>query len=517
MIYAQPGNRGGTGKFLPQSDSYAANEDLQRVSVYWNIPCIPKDHFYIIRSYGECTKDVMCAARVMSDVQSLGTLAAINFRVNPSTTRRSRLPHWTMWPRSSPPLDVYGHIDYDALCRSHELRGRSAQSPAAASVDTSAAHPQEASLLLSLPPELRNRIYEFVFGAGTIHIEARTCTASQPWLPYWSGAKRVTDSEASGGWYMRMKKHYSKSTYAICKNHDWESKYELSKQSAVLPAECYHESQNLPDPPRRDGRDQAVNVEHKAELLIGRYAARHEECQDAIAAFNVQEYNVVCPDKLTHPRIRDYCQKCRKLRRKLTKAYGSPTKGGLSKLHADSKLDLSILLVCRRIYEEAALLPYALYTFDVPGAQGAQQFADRVLTRRQAQAVERVHMDDSINGAEDLTLLVRSFPCLKKLELSPETFLLADGEQKQWAEFPKLSRLQSVEIVWSHDASRYHVEKRDRRRERSRLMERFLLSGSFKAGLEHLTACRDAIDAERMQFNDDGEAEDRDESVNGDS
>jgi hypothetical protein len=66
--------------------------------------------------------------------------------------------------------------------------------------------------------------------------------------------------------------------------------------------------------------------------------------------FDARDYARQCPDAFEyHETAKDQCNRCQALKRQLTKKIGAPSKGGLLKLRAESKLDLSSLLVCRHL------------------------------------------------------------------------------------------------------------------------------------------------------------------------
>jgi hypothetical protein len=153
-----------------------------------------------------------------------------------------------------------------------------------------------------------------------------------------------------------------------------------------------------------------------------------------------------------------------------------------------------------------------LYTFDFREAERAYEFATHVLTGRQAQAVQRVHMDVQINGAQDLSCLVQGFPWVEKLELSLKKSAFNDGEPEEWDVFFKHSQLQTVEIVLYNDTRRHVVEHRRERRKATEAIERFLTSRSFEEGDKHIQAYHKAkaVAAGELWSRDeeDGEVED---------
>lgn len=387
-------------------------------------------------------------------------------------------------------------IDHGSSPRGRQRKGIPAQRPSDAIVDTLAAVSQDSSPLFTLPPELRHRIYELVLGTGTIHLSGRDCTPSKRDLGESSGLDDLGDLDDS---VVQRKTVYEKSTYAICKNPDWDSYYRQSKRSIVLPAECYEKEPLLGSPPRDDGSWENIVVDISPGLVVNFYPSRHSRCDHPILDFEAQDYARRCSKDLMHFNAKDQCDKCRKLKDQLTREYGAPTEGGLLKLHADSKLDLSLLLVCRQIYKEAALLPYALYTFDMIGSYAARQFANRTLTSRQVRAVRKVRICHMVT-VEDLTLLVSSFPCLRKLDICMDYFIIAKGGEKLWSQFFLHSQLQFIEIVWGPEKSRYCVDNRLKRRTVSELMERFLMSASFEVGYKYLKACRRALRVTRTRF-----------------
>lgn len=59
-------------------------------------------------------------------------------------------------------------------------------------------------------------------------------------------------------------------------------------------------------------------------------------------------------------------------------------------MHADTKLDLSLLLVCRQIYKDAALLPYSGNTFGFMVPLDLNVFLEEVLQSHQRNAIQRI-------------------------------------------------------------------------------------------------------------------------------
>lgn len=59
-------------------------------------------------------------------------------------------------------------------------------------------------------------------------------------------------------------------------------------------------------------------------------------------------------------------------------------------MHAETKLDLRLLLVCRQIYKDAALLPYTGNTFSFQVPMDMNIFLDEFLKSHQREAIQRI-------------------------------------------------------------------------------------------------------------------------------
>lgn len=75
----------------------------------------------------------------------------------------------------------------------------------------------------------------------------------------------------------------------------------------------------------------------------------------------------------------------------MVKEFGVPAGGGLRKLHPESNLDLSVLLVCRQIYCEASLFPYSSTTFTFSDLDVVRKFASH-LTPEQVAAISNIQL-----------------------------------------------------------------------------------------------------------------------------
>ncbi|KAK4611554.1 hypothetical protein CLAFUW4_12655 [Fulvia fulva] len=151
---------------------------------------------------------------------------------------------------------------------------------AAQPIDTSAFEQQQESGLLSLPPEIRNVIYEYVFGHGTIHLTQRKCTAADNISLHWSGPfTRVTSIDDEGHPKHEPYVQYQKSTYSVCQHPgEWDTAYRLSKKP-------FAESNT----PANAVLDIGVGEYGPSRRKLRAYAHRHTRC--TIPTFEMHEQN----------------------------------------------------------------------------------------------------------------------------------------------------------------------------------------------------------------------------------
>lgn len=256
------------------------------------------------------------------------------------------------------------------------------------------AHPQSSSPLFGLPAEVRLLMYEFLFGTG---------------------------------------------------GDDWADAYALSKSDMAIPSECI-------------GSDENVRWDVPSKHVRARYWARHRACFTPIHDFEQRDCTLVCIDGSIHPWPVE-CEDCRCRTRysKAVKIHGHelPSRDGIRRLHAGSKLDLSILRTCRLIHREAFLLPFALFTFDAQTDTVASVLVKDVLTAQQAQAIERIHINDMLSHPLEYQALLICFPGLKQLRQSRDgAASVLDGDELQWIDYfrtKRQSKLQSIEVVTGYD------------------------------------------------------------------
>lgn len=197
--------------------------------------------------------------------------------------------------------------------------------------------------LSRLPAELRLQIFEHVLSNKLIHVGLRIVKPNEGGTVYTS---------TSCGFVDRLKP-----MYAVCKSFGvhWDEAYSQSK-----------------DPP---------------DVLDRSYMAEHMACRATMNDLRWQEYMMKPPFNCLctlRPCFHFFAQ-----RSSMIEQYGEPP-AGVHKLHADTKLDLNLLLVCRQIYKEAALLPYSGNTFAFAVSLDMNVFLDRVLQPKQRDAIHRI-------------------------------------------------------------------------------------------------------------------------------
>ncbi|GIZ42934.1 hypothetical protein CKM354_000618100 [Cercospora kikuchii] len=245
--------------------------------------------------------------------------------------------------------DVLRDFHQDGLQRLRATPVRGSGVP----INTAQAHPQTVSALFRLPSELRLHIYGLVFGCGVIHIRTRDC-------------KRHCRPRPHFGFY----RTYS---YAVCQLLDtWASEYEESCKQGESPD---------PATPKKT------------------YGSTHKRCTQHLPDFTTHEYTELplscrlIPRDAHRRRVghRPDCDICEKHRIDLAETYGQPPEG-LKRRHADSELDLNVLLTCRQVYHEAAKIPFENFVFDFNPSE-VEHWASKILYTHQASAIKSVHFD----------------------------------------------------------------------------------------------------------------------------
>ncbi|CAK1365897.1 hypothetical protein CB0940_09647 [Cercospora beticola] len=357
------------------------------------------------------------------------------------------------------------------------MKGPPAIRPEDAVVDSKNADPQLSAPFFRLPQAIRKTIYSHVFGSGLIHVLSRECESSDRWLPYHSG---LTTLNWPGNKKVR---EYRKNTYAICQYDDWDRYYALSKRcNASAESGQFHFGCHCPN-----------------DVGGADYEQRHSRCLRPIRDLEAGDYTSLCDfgewvqTQRDSGHVREDCEECKDVLASQMKQFGPAKVGGLAKLHGSTTFPLKLLQVCRTIYAEALQTPYKQYTFHFTNCHAVEQFAGRVLTRRQAESVSSVQVDD-LYGYKDLFTLQRSFPNLKQLRASshlPQFF-----EEKRWDN--------AVAFLGGN-----HLEKVDLFRSRSVIneeegqmydfTEKFLVCKSISAARALVESLEDAYMVERFR------------------
>ncbi|CZT15383.1 uncharacterized protein RCC_12344 [Ramularia collo-cygni] len=271
-------------------------------------------------------------------------------------------------------------------------------------VNTKELHPQSESHLFRLPAELRQQIYEYVIGTGQVHIIMRSCTQSEsPLFHHCTTIEGVVMHD------------YQKLTYSTCSHPTtFSTRYALSKMSSENIPVMYHNSRgHLPHLPALSTSD----------YIFPNWDMQHGKCySDPQRDMLLQRY-ASTPCALHNQYVRHdtrNCTSCLEQQKILELEFGPPTaKQGLKKLHADSAVWVDGLLrSCGRIYDEARVLPFKLYSFDMGVGVDFKSAVETWLEPWQVAAIERLHVTCDIEGLGKIVDVVRSrMPGLKHLEL----------------------------------------------------------------------------------------------------
>ncbi|PPJ55626.1 hypothetical protein CBER1_03692 [Cercospora berteroae] len=322
---------------------------------------------------------------------------------------------------------IMAYLTDDLRC----MKGSPAMRPEDAIVDTANADPQLSAPFFRLPQAIRKTIYSFVFGSGLIHVLSRECKSSDRWLPWHSSLKTFDFSSTE------IVREYRKSSYAICQRDDWDRFYALSKS-------CGESS---------EGNSDHFGCGCPKDAGASHYDQRHSRCLRPIKDLDAGNYTSLC-DFGEHMRtqpyenhVREDCEECKEVLARQLEQFGPPKAGGLAKLNQSTILRFGLLQVCRAIHTEASQLPYEQYTFHLQNCHTVEQFAGRVLTRRQAQSINSIQLD-YLDSFDDLLLLQRSLPNLKQLRAlscSP-SFILHDVDPATAAAFFAGNVLEKAEL-----------------------------------------------------------------------
>ncbi|EME40161.1 hypothetical protein DOTSEDRAFT_28067 [Dothistroma septosporum NZE10] len=349
---------------------------------------------------------------------------------------------------------------------------------AAKCIDTESYIQQDQSKLLSLPPEIRNVIYEYVFGHGTIHLTQRKCLATDNISLYWSGPfTRVIGMDDNGNPKHEPYVQYQKSTYSTCRYPDeWSTSYSLSRS---LLAET--------NTPTNAILDIGVGGYGPSRRKLRAYADRHTRCTIPSFEMHEQKYLPICTTQDMGYHYEDICSRCNlpEEREGLTKTHGPPHIG-LKRIHADSGLRVDLLQACRQIYHEASLLPYSLYEFDVSTPRRGLEFVKQ-LTTRQRRAIERVHVQSDCEASEHFKMVIRAFPNLQILHQSRHARSYearAKQYNRGWSGFLSSHDLKHVKVITGYDGDKEgNIDRRTERAKYSQAYERFLRSRSLEEGI----------------------------------
>lgn len=299
------------------------------------------------------------------------------------------------------------------------------------------ATPPPRASLLGLPPELRNRIYHYVFSDNLIHITTRPCK------PYDKGAFRSNVRQSSWG---PLSRSWKKWTHTICQvPGDWEQSYRSSKDA-----------------------DGSVPRD---------YFERHDTCSWIQDDFQDRAYNFPCEHSVQMGYRHHGCLEQLKHAESMQSLYGRAEEGGLERFHASSKLHLEVLLVCRQIYQEAALLPYStnIFNFDYPTT--LQDFLGQGLVdTRQIGAVQMLQTGSWLT--EDICAAKEALYGLKYLQYSGEQGIWGKYYADKQLEQSIGARIEKVEVILSPSGDLWRDAKL--RRQLAEEAERYLMGHECK-------------------------------------
>ncbi|KAF2211904.1 hypothetical protein CERZMDRAFT_84874 [Cercospora zeae-maydis SCOH1-5] len=247
-----------------------------------------------------------------------------------------------------------------------------------------------------LPRAIRTTIYTYVFGSGTIHVSSRECTSADRWMPCYSGLSDDLAGDNGRG---------LNSANLLC------------------------------------------NKPGKSRSQTGFRKITKNDITQAGGPSSTSSLARILPYDTLRSASKEFPEWCQKSQMKQPKQSGPSRAGNAARLYDDTALHLSLLQVCRIIYIEALKLPYQQYTFDFIRCHTAEEFAGRMLTRRQAEFVRSVHVVH-VMDLRDLLKLQRSFPHLRCLKVSSHRPLFFNNADPQDANaFFNGNALEKVELV----------------------------------------------------------------------
>lgn len=214
------------------------------------------------------------------------------------------------------------------------------------------------SPFLRLPKEIRLIIYDLLFPPKVIHISGR--------VDHDAVFRRLEGVNRA---------KYIKVCHTLCFDPKAEDEaHTLSR----LPDVTLEERQECHD---------------RADRQLRSYYNRHKRCLDLLSDFEDNSFLYSVPNLKCDDDCRTFRSRGRRCQHyaKLVKEFGEPSKGGLRKIHPETDLDLSFLLVCRQVYCEASLLPYSSNTFTFSDLDVVRKFAEG-LSREQVAAVSSIQL-----------------------------------------------------------------------------------------------------------------------------
>lgn len=233
------------------------------------------------------------------------------------------------------------------------------------------ATPSQASLL-GLPPELRHRIYQYIWPNDLIHVATRPCK------PYDKGAWRPNFTQPT--WAPQSR--FVRWTHTVCQvPNDWQIVYEASKKPFAVSETKSSRAKYHPLPEWCKSEDAVMNRHF-----------RHDQCNWIQESFMEQRYISHCAHTWHKGHDPNECEAQREYHESMKKQYG-PASEGLERLYDTSKLSLRVLLTCKQLYHEAALLPYALNTFHFDYPSTLQGFVTTTLNDGQVSSLRTLQID----------------------------------------------------------------------------------------------------------------------------
>lgn len=296
-----------------------------------------------------------------------------------------------------------------------------------------------------LPPELRIRIYEFALGCNTIHIDEDHAPSSD--------ASIWTDN-------FRPPQRRIVATICSCPYDVEESAYELSKSNNV-PQELLADANNMDD-----------DLVQQSPLYFGGCHGRHKICfqiQDSFARGIYADdfatiYRHQCEAATPRCATEGTCQHYQEV----VATYGQPNASGLERLYPGARLSLSLLLVCRQIYEEAKMVPFYANVFCfLDSGKAIRTFPKRCLKDKQIAKIRAIRLLDVEKPTRAIKKVASIYTGLRYVDVQ------TSGVEFEVPEDEDLRTFADVRVIVGSDEDHFEMERAERRELAARLETAF--------------------------------------------